>query len=360
MSIVMTPELHQLGEAAARSSAAVLDTPRAEPSRLRSDVAPRTAHGPRKVGVIYNPASAANQGKSPIRAVGVPCGQPTTRDELVDVLREFARKEVDIVTASGGDGTIREILTAIPAAYGSRQPAVAILAAGRTDLIAGEVGSSGRRDELGRLLAAAKDGKLRRTRRPILRVEGVVDSQGEVVVPRGMLMGAAAFSYGTELCQREIHAAGTSHGAAVAATLGRVVGRILFRGDPDGLLKGEPLGLRVDGRPDGLGPDAHRSLLLISTLRRRLVLGKTPFFGEYTEDQLQYLETDAPARGLARAIGSMFVGRPDRAGEGWRSGAGHVVDLTMGRSMIIDGEIFRPIDGRVRVSADPVVEFVAP
>lgn len=329
--------------------------------RLRLDTDRRKAVETPKIGVIYNPKSAANLGKDPLRAVGVACGRPQTREELVSVLRTFARAEVNIVVVSGGDGTIREVLTAIPAAYGSQpHPAIAILAAGRTDLIAGEVGSSGRRDELARLLASAKAGELRRTRRPVMRFEGVLDTDGNAVTPRGMLMGAAAFAYGTELCQTEVHADGASHSTAVGITVARVVGRILFRGDPDGLLQGEPLSLCADGKPDTKGPNAKRSLLLVSTLRERLVLGRTPFFGEYRDDQLQYVETDAPAKGLTRALSSMVVRKPWLAGPGWNAGAANTLELNLTRSMIIDGEIFRPINGRVRVTADPAVDFVAP
>ncbi|MCA9574124.1 MAG: diacylglycerol kinase family protein [Polyangiales bacterium] len=355
----MKPAIARVGEATLKQ----LESKRTlrEGVRLRADIERRSGLQTPKIGVIYNPKSAANLGRSPLRAIGVACGQPTTRGELVSVLRGFADAEVNIVAVSGGDGTIREVLTAIPQAYGDLpHPAIAILAAGRTDLIAGEVGSSGRRDELARLLASAKAGELRRTRRPILRVEGVVDTDGVAVTPRGMLMGAAAFSYGTELCQTEVHADGASHATAVGITVARVVGRILFKGDPDGLLKGEPLGLSVDGKADDKGPDASRSLLLVSTLRERLVLGRTPFFGDYAEDQLQYVEVDAPAKGLTRALSSMVVRKPWLAGPGWNAGAAKTLDLGMQRSMIIDGEIFRPVDGRVRVTADPVVDFVAP
>lgn len=329
--------------------------------RLRLDVDRQKGLAAPKIGVIYNPKSAANLGKSPLRAIGVACGTPTTREELVSVLRTFARAEVNIVAVSGGDGTIREVLTAIPEAFGDQpHPAIAILAAGRTDLIAGEVGSSGRRDELARLLASAKAGELRRTKRPVMRFDGVVDAEGRAVTPRGMLMGAAAFAFATELCQTEVHADGASHSTAVGITVARVVGRILFKGDPDGLLKGEPLSLSADGAPDTKGPDAKRSLLLISTLRERLVLGRTPFFGDYREDQLQFVEVDAPAKGLPRALGAMVVRKPWLAGEGWSAGSANTLELNMTRSMIIDGEFFRPINGRVLVTADPVVDFVAP
>lgn len=314
-----------------------------------------------KIGVIYNPRSAANLGQAPLRAVGVPCGQPANRAELRALLREFAAAEVDVVTVSGGDGTIREVLTAIPEAYGDApHPAIAILAAGRTDLIASEVGSSGRRDELARLLAAAKAGTLRRTRRPVMRVEGVADLDGEAITPRGMLLGWGAMVFGTELCQKEVHADGASHDTAVGITFARVVGRILFRGDPDRLLKGHRLGLHADGQPDRLGPDGARALLIVSTLREKLVLGRTVFFGDYREDQLQYLETDAPARGLVRAVGSLAIGKPWLAGPGWSSHAANTLELVTDRTIVIDGELFRPIDGRILITADPAVDFVAP
>ena len=146
----MKPAIARVGEATLKQ----LESKRTlrEGVRLRADIERRSGLQTPKIGVIYNPKSAANLGRSPLRAIGVACGQPTTRGELVSVLRGFADAEVNIVAVSGGDGTIREVLTAIPQAYGDLpHPAIAILAAGRTDLIAGEVGSSGRRDELARI-----------------------------------------------------------------------------------------------------------------------------------------------------------------------------------------------------------------
>ena len=57
---------------------------------------------------------------------------------------------------------------------------------------------------------------------------------------------------------------------------------------------------------------------------------------------------------------SRVLRKPWLADPGWNAGSAKTLDLQMQRSMIIDGEIFRPVDGRVRVTADPVVDFVAP
>src|SRR5690606_15078841 len=74
--------------------------------RLRADADLGTGRVSKtsKIGVVYNPKSAANLGKAPLRAVGVPCGRPSTRAELAELMRDFARAEVNIVTVSGGDG----------------------------------------------------------------------------------------------------------------------------------------------------------------------------------------------------------------------------------------------------------------
>lgn len=335
--------------------------PIADGAAQRHPVVPARRAERSRIGVIYNPRAAGNAGRAPLRAIDVPCAVPTTPGELEAALADFARREVGTVAVSGGDGTVRDVLTALPRAYrGQPDPAIAVLPAGRTDLIAGDVGARPRDDELAHLLAATKDGTLRRTLRPILRVDRVIDEAGKLRTVRGMLIGAAAFAFATEKGRRE-HLPGTRNGKAVILTMADVFRRLLFQGDPDRLLAGVPMALRADGRPDVGGLGAHRALLLVSSLRERIVLGTTPFWGEVADDQLQYLDVVGPARGVPRALTSLAVRRPWLAGPGWRSGAARTLDLRVRGKLAIDGELYTsPPSGLVRISADAPMVFVAP
>ncbi|MCB9600989.1 MAG: NAD(+)/NADH kinase [Sandaracinus sp.] len=317
---------------------------------------------PTKFGVVYNPRATANVGRAPLRAIGTPCVAPTTHAELVDALRELAQREVDTVVVSGGDGTVRDVLSAIPKAYaGMPEPSIAVLPAGRTDLIAGDIGAQAREDELARLLAASRDRTLRTHLRPVFRIDDVIAPNGEVRTVRGMLFGALAFEVATRIGQGEIHATGASHGKAVTMTVVRTLENLFLRGDPDALRRGRPVSMNVDGRDDIAGADPMRSLLLVSGLRGDIVLDRSPFWGPALPHELRYLDVHAPTRGIVRAFGALLSRRPWLAGESWRSGAASTIDLGMDRPFVVDGEIFEPQAGHsVRIVSDGPTRFVAP
>ncbi len=322
----------------------------------------RRAPEPTKLGVVYNPRATANVGRSPLRAIGTPCVAPTTHAELLDALRELAAREVGVVAVSGGDGTVRDVLSAIPQAYaGMPEPGIAVLPAGRTDLIAGDIGAQAREDEVARLLAGTRDRSLRAHLRPVFRIDEVVAPDGEVRTVRGMLFGALAFEVATRIGQGEIHATGASHGKAVTMTVLKTLENLFLRGDPDALRRGRRVGLCVDGRPDAAGPDAMRSLLLISGLRGDIVLDRSPFWGPALPHELRYLDVDAPASGVVRAFGALMARLPWLAGKSWRSGAASILELQMDRPFVVDGEIFEPQAGRpVRLVSDGPTRFVSP
>jgi hypothetical protein len=317
---------------------------------------------PTKLGVIYNPRATANVGRDPLRAIGTPCVAPTTHGELVEALRDFADREVDTIVVSGGDGTVRDVLSALPAAYvGMHEPSIALLPAGRTDLIAADVGAKPREDELARLLAGSRDGTLRTHLRPVFRIDDMVAPDGELRSVRGLLFGALAFEVATRIGQGEIHATGASHGKAVSMTVLRVLENLLLRGDPDALRRGRPVGMRVDGRADEAGLDAKRALLLVSGLRGDIVVDRSPFWGPALDHELRYLDVRAPARGVVRAFSALMMRRPWLAGDSWHSGAASTIELDLDTPIVVDGEIFNPLPGRpVRLVSDGPTRFVAP
>lgn len=331
----------------------------------------------RRPGVVGNPRSRANRADAGAavraRAAGLPYAEPDTPDALLDALRGFAREGVDLVVVNGGDGTLREVLTALPHAYAA-PPAVAVLAAGKVNLAARVLGSAGRGPAaLGRLLDAAARGALRARECPVLDVErldaerpgdgppdgGAPDGGppnagwGRAAPLRGLLLGAAAFAEGNRLAEAQVHRRGVHGAAAVGLTVAALVARALLGGqDP-----GTPMRVIADGAPL---PEGRRALLLASTLDR-LVGGVRPFWGGGT-GPVRWLDVAAPARRVPAAVLAALRGRHGAwlAGAGYRSGRAGRVRVLLDRPFVLDGERFDPGPGGILLSAPGRVAFVAP
>ncbi len=324
--------------------------------------APTRTTVPERFGVIYNPKATNNVGKAPLRAIDAPCAVPTTKLELVEALRDFRRREVGTIAVSGGDGTVRDVLTAIPEAYGDEDPRVAILPSGRTDLIAGDIGAVRRDDELARLLAAAKDGTLNEVKRPVVRVNRVVDQDGEVRSVRGILMGAAGFVYATQVAQGDVHATGASHMRAVTMTVFEMLRRLATQPNPGGLKLGFPIHVSLDGRADIAGENGHRPFFLATGLRTPFCLGRTPFEGLSQDPELLHIfDVHGPTSGIGRAFGSLLINRPWLAGPKWNMDVARNVTLEGIEQIVVDGEVFDTLPGDVlKVRADGPMTFVTP
>jgi hypothetical protein len=315
-----------------------------------------------RLGLIRNPKSQRNkQGGRDTRAqaaalLGFYFAEPATPAELHDTLADFAEDGVDTICVDGGDGTVRDVLTALPAAFGDRPPRLAIMASGKTNLIAADVGTPGHGlRALERLVGAAQADRLgeRVTRRPVLTISW---PSGEHATIRGMFMGGGAFTRGTELANSHIHRAGFTQGPAVAMAMAGVLGRALIGNDQHGWLAGEAMGLSIDGQP---APEGNRFLFLATTLHR-LILGLWPFW-DHGEAPLRYLDVAANPPHLLRALPRLAKGTPKpwmRESGAYRSGGASVLDLTLPRPFIMDGETYP--GGQIRLSASDVVDFVIP
>ena len=289
--------------------------------------------------------------------------EPDTPEALAGALREFARREVGLVVIDGGDGTVREVLSALPQAYGDAPPAIAILAQGATNLIAADVGA-GRSDPalLARLTGLARTGvpPACLARRRVLEVSWPDGSRAPVA---GMFLGAGAYTRGIELSFRLVRRGCVDEGAGVAATLLACVGRTLVGPQRRRWLDGDPITTAPDG---GVAIEGPRFLVLATTLEK-LMMGLWPFWGEGQgregEGGLHYLDIDAPPRRLASALPLVMYGRPRpwMAGAGYRSGVSAALDLTLTEPFVLDGEHFHPGPGRsVRVRAGRSLDFVVP
>ncbi|WP_133065538.1 diacylglycerol kinase family protein [Niveispirillum lacus] len=313
-------------------------------------------------GLIRNPFSHRNKAGNDTlpadaaRLFGAHVAAPDTPEKLVQVLRGFADSGVDIIAVDGGDGTVREVLTALPPAYGAAPPALAILAAGKTNLIAADVGTTGYGPRgLAGLVRAAHEGTLgtRMTQRPVLSLHW---PDGEHRPVRGMFMGAGAFTRGTDLANAAIHKAGFTQEIAVALTMAGVLGRALIGNDSHGWLAGEVLGATVDQLP---AEDGNRFLFLATTLDK-LILGLWPFWDEGTKP-LRFLDVAANPPGLLGALPRLMTGRPSMAMRrtgAYRSGGADQIELRLTRPLIMDGETYPA--GRVILSAPDRIRFVQP
>jgi hypothetical protein len=307
-----------------------------------------------RVGIVSNPKSRANRGGIDAffrraEKLGVHA-TPRTEHELAEVLQHFAREGVDLLVVNGGDGTLREVLTALPGAYGDSPPEIALLSAGKINLAARNVGSPGHGPAaLELLLSAAEEGRLRRSERPVLEVSWPGEPERGKV--RGFLFGAGAFAEGNRMAEAHVHRSGIHGAAAVAVTTALM------------LLNTHAMraGVKMRVSPDGGALRGEQQFLMLATTLDRLVLRLWPFWGE----------GDSPIRWFAapahpkRLLAALYAVARRRAGgwmedAGYRSGRAGQIHLALDAPFVIDGERFWPGRQGILLSAPDRITFVAP
>ena len=311
-----------------------------------------------RIGLITNPLSRAlREGRFGLGAgaAGLPQAAPASRAELRAALSDFAAKGVNLLAVQGGDGTLREVLTALPGIFGDHPPEIAILATGKTNLAARVLGSPGPGEAaLRRLREAAARGTLRRKQLPVLEVARPGMAEAEPL--RGLLFGAAAFTEAKLLAERALHRRGIHDGLAVLLALGGVALRA-------GWQRGHPLraGVPMEVAPDGDPPQPGNRFLLLATSLDRLMLGLWPFWGE-GEGPLHWLDVAAPPKRLAAALWAARQGRPRpwMPAAGYRSGRADRLAITLQTPFVLDGEVYEPGPKGLLLSAPTRLAFVTP
>ncbi len=316
--------------------------------------------GARRIGIVGNPRSHS------YRAVGqdsalIRVAEPATRTALCQTLRDFAANGVDLLVVQGGDGTLRDVLSALPDAYGDTPPEIAILATGNTNLAARVFGrvTPGPRG-LASLAAAAQYGTLRRETCNTIRVEWPDEPERRPL--RGLFFGAGLYADGKALADERIHASGVHNGAAVAlAVLSALSGALLRR---RGTLR---RGTERVFAPDDAQPKSGRGFVILATTLDRLMLGFWPFGRRVVPDgkrkgrTIRWLDIDAPARGLFRILLGMVFRQgagTTRRGER-RTGLSGRIALRLGGPFVLDGEFFEPGAGGVVLSDGGAVTIVS-
>jgi hypothetical protein len=306
-------------------------------------MAPRetNAAASRRIGLIINPRSHANKA-DPIQMDAVLArhpeishASPVNAGALHEALRSFASDRIEILVISGGDGTVRDVLSALATSDFSSLPEIAILSAGNTNLAGRVLGSPGHGARaLEKLIGAITSNLTRRRTCPILQVSWI----GEPARPPvcGFLFGAAAFTEAKRIAAESIETRGIHQGLAVAMAFAATVVKALF-GRNRTMSDGTQIEVCIDGGPPG---DARRFLMLATTLDS-LMLGLWPFWG-HGGGAIRWLNIDAPPLRLSAALWAVLLRRPREwmAKSGYRSGRADSLCLRMEQPFILDGEAF--------------------
>lgn len=323
---------------------------RARPARATlGPVAPVVGGRTLQVGLLHNPRSGGNRRRpGPARRMldahaRLPRHDVQTPVDVAAALQDFGRRGIDVVAINGGDGTVQAVLTALVGeAVFESPPLLAVLAAGTTSMIAGDVGLRGGRAEgLRRLLdwARSPDGRGGLVERPVLRLEHVPGARPAF----GMFFGAAGIEQGIHYCLDRIHPRGPrgdlGAGLALAALLlGLVRGRA-------GAVTPVPLTVAVDGE----SPQRGDHLVLMITTLARLVVGLRPFWGQ-GPGSLRYTAVLGRPRRLLAALPRVLRGRaggPVTVDNGYVSRNVSEVRLWLdGAGYTLDGEMFTSEPGR--------------
>lgn len=314
-------------------------------------------HEPPIVGVIYNPRSHRNRGAD-LDVAGRPnvnVAQPEGREAISEALTDFAALGIDYLVINGGDGTVRDVLTAAQHVFGDDWPALAVLPKGKTNALNVDLGAPAGWNLSEALDAFASGVRIRR--RPLCVCP--VDSDANPVL--GFILGAGGFTLGVRAGQ-DAHRLGAFNSLAVTAASAWGLMQTLFGSDNNIWRRGATMEILLGEEREplahaGQGYDGRRTVMLSSTLHR--FPAGLKIFGAYREG-LKIAAIDRPGRRLLAVLPAILAGWSPK----WLERAGFHVrrteyyELQIADRFILDGEAFPP--GHYRVDQGPELEFVVP
>ena len=327
----------------------VFHDPAAAPAR---QVRRAAGVAPRAVGVVTNLKSRRNQARTGVPRIvspGVLEASPTSHAELSETLAVFARRRVELLVIDGGDGTVRDVLSAAPSVFGGHMPAIAVVPAGKTNALAIDLGIPDDWSVQRAIEAAAAGNLLMKSPLEVTRL----GAGGGDPVHRGFLLGMAGFVRATTLAQRA-HGWGAFNGLAVGLSLGMVVAQTLFGGRDNPWQRGEQLRIET---ADGDVQERRFYLALASTLER-LPLGVAPF--GRPRPGLKLLSVDAPVKNLGASVVPLLAGseKAALARRGYRRLDSDWFDVTLEGEFVLDGETYP--GGALRIATGTPLRFVVP
>lgn len=256
-------------------------------------------------------------------------------DQIGAALRSIARVRPKVLVVNGGDGTVQAILTELYHGdqFGESPPPVAVLANGKTNLIALDLGAD--KDPITALERIRELAKEDLAAHIVSReLISLSDGLGQRPV-LGMFIGGAGLAETMLYCRNRIYPLGLPNWLAHFITL--IVGlmsilvrrRMSFLPEPAPLLK---ITVMKRGELNG-----RFALLMVTTLRRILFSGNIPGAGSM---QLIVVERSVPS--LLRAFVAALRGRLGRHRlQGVHLAQGDEIRIGGGcSSVLMDGELF--------------------
>lgn len=316
--------------------------------------APRDDGVPR-VGVIYNPRSHRNKTlKQEIDALpGVRVAAPERRADLRPVLEDFAASGVNCLVISGGDGTVRDVLTAGLPLYGDAWPTLAVIPAGKTNALGFDLGAP--KDwTLAEIVAALGEGR-RAVRRPLV----VRDLEGGGALA-GFVFGAGVFTTAVAAGQ-DAHRLGAFNSLAVAATSVWGALQALLGTDRNRWRRGVAMDIRTgtDRVPlprTRFGDPARRTFVLAASLERMPAGMK--LYGSLTG--MKMIVLDHPRRRALATLPAIVTGWESDwlVKNGVHRCSTDRIEIDLADRFILDGEAFPA--GRYAIEPGPALSFVIP
>lgn len=310
-----------------------------------------------QVGVIYNPRSHRNRGRDLLSdlAPHIHLAQPGKKAQLPAALERFKERGIELLVINGGDGTVRDVLSAGDQVFDKDWPVVAILPKGKTNALAVDLEAPGDWS-LQCAIDAFRNGR-RIRRRPIR----VVPNCGEAESMLGFILGAGAFATGIAAGQ-DAHRMGAFNSLAVAVTTLWGVIQSLLGSDRNPWRRGVEMELLLgeSGAPmehSGLGVSSRRQILFASTLER-FPAGLKPFGS--LKKGLKLAVMDKPVRYILFLLPMILAGwTPSMLRrKGLHQLSAPWFELRLGDRFILDGEAYPA--GHYRIEQGPELEFVAP
>lgn len=321
---------------------------------VRAVIPPQPA-GERAVGVVFNPRSHRNRRLAAAGEglPGVHFAAPERRADLRPALERFAALGVACIAVSGGDGTVRDVITAGMPLFGEKWPALAVIPAGKTNALNVDLGAPKDWSVEGVLAALAEGNRV--VRRPLVVRD--LDGSGELA---GFVLGAGIFTTAIAAGQ-DAHRLGAFDSLAVGATAVWGIAQALLGSNRNVWRRGAPMTIRTGFERVELprtrwGDPARRTMLLVSSLER-FPFGVQPF-GSLRGMKLVAL--DHPRRRVMAAIPAIAAGWSSDwlAANGVHRCATTRIELELGDRFILDGEAFPA--GRYEIVPGPELSFVVP
>ena len=314
---------------------------------------------PRRLGIIYNPASGRHRrrwGHHPVPH-HVPAVEAKTAEEIGAAVATLAAADVDLLAIAGGDGTVQSALTHALTGPAFREPPLfALVPTGSTNMTGHDVGTVDVRRRGWQPLCdwAARPYEFSRrvVSRPVLHIR----PNDHEPAFCGMFFGAGAIHHAVAYTQRNLHQAGLRGDVGPGVAFLRFV-KAVATGDRRDFAAMHVRAIDSEGH----AIDQQTLLLLASTLDT-LVLRFRPFWGR-EQGPLSWTAVADAARGFFRRLPAVARGKPRRSltrANGYVSHNSRRLELSFDGGYIVDGEFFsaRREDGPVVLDADLSARFL--